>query len=373
MLLSASVTAAYSVTVEKRQERDMPMRFDKYRAVKAITGYLAVALLMICVARPAAAWNDAGHYVIARIAWLRLNDSQREAVQRVLRQHPHYDKYLAADRPMGVSEAEWVFVRAATWADFVRPPKGFKGEAASHPIHKFHRGPWHYINYPYFAGQKSSSLPTQPLANETNILQELERSINVLAGKRADDSDAVAGLSAEANKAVRLTWLFHLLGDLHQPLHVTALVDDKLFPAGDHGDQGGNKLAIRRDAMSKPINLHSFWDGMLGSDSRFAHVSQLADELTHDPQLMADTLPEFGQHRTILSWAAEGYSAAKSNVYLDGRLPRVLMSDFDAGTLKADRVPVLSERDLAKAHTLAKRRVTLAGYRLAEKLRGLDE
>ncbi len=351
----------------------MPMRFDKRHAVKACTGYLAVALLMICVARPAVAWNDAGHYVIARIAWLRMNDTQRDAVQRVLRQHPHYNNYLAADRPAEASEAEWVFVRAATWADFVRPPKGFKGEVAAHPIHKFHRGPWHYINYPYYAGQKSSSLPTQPLPNETNILKELDRSMAVLAGKLVNDSDAVTGLSAESNRAVRLTWLFHLLGDLHQPLHVTALVDDKLFPAGDHADQGGNKLAIRRDAASKPVNLHSFWDGLLGTDSRFAHVSQLADELTHDPQLIADRLPEFGQHRSFLDWIAEGYAAAKTNTYLNGHLPRVLMSDFDAGTLTPDRVPVLSERDLAKSHTLARRRVTLAGYRLAEKLRVLTD
>jgi len=35
-----------------------------------------------------------------------------------------------------------------------------------------------------------------------------------------------------------LTWLFHLIGDIHQPLHSTALFSTKLFPEGDRGTWG---------------------------------------------------------------------------------------------------------------------------------------
>lgn len=50
------------------------------------------------------------------------------------------------------------------------------------------------------------------------------------------------------------------MGDVHQPLHTAALLDDILFPPPD-GDQGGNKFRIRGANVT---NLHSFWDSGAG-------------------------------------------------------------------------------------------------------------
>ncbi|HLQ43896.1 MAG TPA: S1/P1 nuclease [Planctomycetaceae bacterium] len=331
----------------------------------------ALVAILIASAEPVRAWNDTGHLVIARIAYLRLSDKQRQAVFQRLRHHPHFDSYFQEHRPAGTSEVEWAFARAATWSDFVRPPKDFTGDAAAHPVYKFHRGPWHYINFPYHAGQRETALPREPLPNPTNILAQLELSRDVLRGKTTHDAGAVHGLSSDANQAVRLCWLFHLVGDLHQPLHVTALIDEKLFPTGDHGDQGGNKLAIRPDASSMPLNLHAYWDGLLGSDSRFAAVRDLAEQLTHDPALSPSQLPEYAEHTSFKSWAAESYLAAKTNAYLDGHLPKVQWSDVEHHAVTIDKVPYLSETDAAKARQVARRRVTLAGQRLAETLKTL--
>jgi hypothetical protein len=55
----------------------------------------------------------------------------------------------------------------------------------------------------------------------------------------------------------------HLVGDLHQPVHTTALVDDA-HPKGDH--DGGLDF-VRAKGGNTPIKLNSFWDCVvLGSE-----------------------------------------------------------------------------------------------------------
>jgi hypothetical protein len=331
-----------------------------------------VATLFIVLCEPARAWNDAGHMLIARIAWLRMTPAERAKVSEVLKKHPHYESYLIDKCPDDVSRDEWAFLKAATWSDYIRPPKTMEPEkVATHERHKFHRGPWHYVNFPYRAGQEESALPPDPLPNETNILEQIDISQKVLRGALKSDPGTASGISPDANRAVRVCWLFHLIGDLHQPLHAVALIDEKLFPEGDHGDQGGNLLAIRPDANAKPQRLHAYWDGILGYDSRFTSVCDFAELLSRDPTLAPDKLEELANHKTPRDWAAESYAAAKTHVYRDGRLPLVLYADVESKKIGEDKIPAVSTFDGASSRTLARRRMVLAGHRLAETLKSV--
>lgn len=336
---------------------------------KCVLAFSFVAAILIA-SESARAWNDAGHMLVARIAWLRMTPAERSKVTDLLKKHPHYESYLIAKCPDDVSRDEWAFLKAATWSDYIRPPKTLEPEqVATHERHKFHRGPWHYINFPYRAGQAESTLPAEALPNETNILDQIEKSQNVLRGILKSDVGAVADISHEANRAVRVCWLFHLVGDLHQPMHAIALVDEKLFPDGDHGDQGGNLLAIRPDGKAKPQRLHAYWDGILGYDSRFGSVCDFADLLARDPTLAPDKLEELAARKTPRDWAAESYAAAKTHAYRDGKLPRVPYAEVEAKKVDADQVPAVSTFDGANSRTLARRRVVVAGNRLAETLK----
>jgi len=58
-----------------------------------------------------------------------------------------------------------------------------------------------------------------------------------------------------ASFAIRL--LIHYIGDVHQPLHVTAKVDSQ-YPSGD---KGGNKEDV--DTYDGIYNLHSVWDSVI--------------------------------------------------------------------------------------------------------------
>jgi hypothetical protein len=55
---------------------------------------------------------------------------------------------------------------------------------------------------------------------------------------------------------VILAWLFHDVGDIHQPLHSTALFSLRLFR---EGDCGGNLIKT-----FQAFNLHAVWDQFPG-------------------------------------------------------------------------------------------------------------
>jgi hypothetical protein len=78
---------------------------------------LAVAFLML-TSSPAYCWNEHGHYVVCRLAWLQMTEQQRTAVTAILKKHPHYDAYLTKQKPDGFTVDEWAFMRAGAWADW---------------------------------------------------------------------------------------------------------------------------------------------------------------------------------------------------------------------------------------------------------------
>ena len=64
--------------------------------------------------------------------------------------------------------------------------------------------------------------------------------------------------------AIRL--LIHYIGDIHQPLHMAALVDER-FPAGD---KGGNSYLLKNHYSSP--ELHAVWDHVVYEFHTTLHV-----------------------------------------------------------------------------------------------------
>ena len=69
-----------------------------------------------------------------------------------------------------------------------------------------------------------------------------------------------------------LVWLLHLVGDVHQPLHSTAVfarpfsLKHQLGKDADTGDRGGNEIQVN-PASGEVINFHAYWDGIFGGYS----------------------------------------------------------------------------------------------------------
>ncbi|MDB5338799.1 MAG: hypothetical protein JWN70_4418 [Planctomycetaceae bacterium] len=334
------------------------------------------------------AWNDLGHITVAQIAYRQLSGDERLAVIAILKQHPHFNTYFRKPDGLDMPDDEWLFLRAATWCDYVRPPRDSdRSQIQTHPLHKFHRGPWHYINYPFKVGDALGAPLAAPLPptedDQTDIVQQLKLTREILRRQVTDDPGIAQDVTPEQNQAVRLCWLFHLVGDLHQPLHATALVDARHFPGPHHGDAGGNLIIVRLNSQTRISNLHAFWDGLLGTVAGWRDVSDVgklaadvrrcrnqADLLSHGA-LAADKLTELQQHPKFVEWAEESFRAAAAVAYDGGRLQFATKKDVDDQRVAKDQVPMLPPVLQEKARATANKRIALAGYRLASQLQGI--
>ncbi len=345
---------------------------------------LAAGFVLAC-GNTAWAWNDLGHITVAQIAYRQLSGDERQTVVAILKQHPHFDTYFRRSAGLDVPEDEWLFLRAATWCDYVRPPPGANRNGIErHPVHRFHRGSWHYINFPFQVGDAAGAPLAKPLPttddDQTDIVRQIGLTRAILLQQVAHDPGIAHDVTAAQNQAVRLCWLFHLIGDLHQPLHATALVDARLFPGPQHGDAGGNLVIIRTNTKTHTSNLHAYWDGLLGTVSgwrdansaeKIAHdirrCRTQADLLTHGA-LAPDKLVELQQHPQFVDWAEESFRQAVAVAYDHGHLKFVTKRDMEENRIPPEQIPMLPPLLQEKARATANKRIALAGYRLAMQL-----
>lgn len=309
------------------------------------------------------AWNDTGHMTVALIAYRQLDDATKQKVGAILKSHPHYKLYLTANLPQGVSEEEWAFMRAATWPDFVRPARpGSQYETFKGPeITRYHQSYWHYIDMPWVppmdrAKIDPSTMPShqprsEPATQPTNILEALDFNAKELKSASGEQ------------QAVALAWVEHLVGDVHQPLHATTLYS-VVYPTGD---KGGNAIAIRLNGYV--MNLHSFWDESMGTSDAYSAIAFIATDITSDANLSPEKLAELKTDASFRSWADESHEYGAAFAYLNGRLRNVPMAQRDAKEISADQVPGLPPGYEQNARTVARRRIMLAGLRLAEQIK----
>lgn len=225
----------------------------------------ATALVATPLANDAIAtlrWGGMGHRVIARVAVGRLSPAAKREVRRLLGRE--------------------TLAKVSTWPDEVR-----RNRPAT--------APWHYVNIPIY---DSVYRPERVCASGC-IIAALEAQEAILADRSRP----------QAERAEALKWVVHLVGDLHQPLHV-----------GDRGDRGGNDVRIRYD--NKPGNLHGLWDtGLLlatGQDEDEL-VTMVERRLRRRGDLAALT------GGSVLEWAMESHAASREVVY--GFLPASLSLD----------------------------------------------
>jgi hypothetical protein len=311
--------------------------------------YLALALVAAVVpgADRASAWNSHGHMVVAKVAWSQLTDGQKLKIAAILKAHPHYKEFLLKGKPRGVAEEEWVFLKAATWPDWVRPKHGKETEISK----KYHHGEWHFIDKPFVKPEDREQFDEKTLEPKgETILTALPRNIKGLTS------------GEDADKAVALCWVLHLIGDIHQPLHCASFYSET-FPKGD---RGGNSQLVK--AGGRPIPLHPYWDALIGTSIRYRAIDVNATDISRDPKYRRDEFLAELKSKEFPDWAKESHEQAREIAYQDGklksqRIPRARDSEEEFS------VPDLPEGYEAEAKDCARKRVALAGYRLADRLK----
>jgi hypothetical protein len=327
-----------------------------------------VALLGLLTLAPcrALAWHGPGHMTVTKIAYEELKTTDPQllvTMAKLLKKHPHYDEFLSQDRPDNVSADEWAFVRAATWSDWVRPPKDptpHQQEIAD----KYNRPKRHFINYPFVVPpDEAKEQQLQPKVSPDS--PEPGNALEAIALTKATLMNAGA---SDEDKAVSLCWLLHLVGDIHQPLHCAMLVSPKLH--GPHYDEGGNLLLVKPAGAHQVTNLHSYWDALvLHDDPDYAAVDAAAQKIRRANQYTRQALTDLLANGKATDWAKESFELAKTVAYMNGTIK--VVPAHEGGDHPLADVPVLSPDYEKQAEEIGEKRLALGGYRLADELKAI--
>jgi hypothetical protein len=305
---------------------------------------LSAAIALVACAQPVSAWNATGHMMVARQAWDEMTPDARGKATAILKQLPHHETLLERMPPGYADPDGYAFMQAAVWADNIR--------SNNHPAHAEHRSHWHYVNYPVnpekVEGARDPAETWDGTSDPANILQALAKNRKELADPNTPPD----------RRAVALCWVLHLIGDIHQPLHATALFGQQ-FPAGD---KGGNSFVVK--GPFGQTNLHSLWDNMLGITRTPDAVDKTLAGLRANPELSRAAMADDLAKKDPKDWAMESFELARTHAYenaqLAGASSELLRSD------KSVEVPPLPVGYMERAQAVAGRRVILAGYRMAD-------
>jgi hypothetical protein len=327
---------------------------------------LAVVLLLLSLAAvmPRAwAWNDPGHMVAALLMYDGLHAEEQAALTRLLRAHPRFEGDFQALMPDAVREAgpaeqdRWLFAFAATWPDVARQFRHVSSPVEREQlVRRWHNGRWHYINLPVFLDDEERRRIGEVDANMARDWQEVD-ALHLMNAVQALGKQSVIladGQRDDADRALALSWLLHVVGDLHQPLHTTALFTSRAFPSGD---RGGNDLRI--DARN---NLHFIWDSALGPDRRWTtvlrHFERLRDDVESHVSVAKDPAASWAD--VFMAWAEEGHDVARHEVYK----PEILAQVAQQNTRRRRGIVIeLPDSYDDNLRTVAEQRLQLAGVR----------
>ena len=287
---------------------------------------------------PAFAWDETGHKITAYIAWQRMTPETREKVLKIMLSAPEDSQIGSYYFPYGARSADSrkreYFMLMATWADIIRD------KALNTRYTKYHKGNWHYADT--FWQWKDGKA----------VFIETTEDSGLASQKLAEFAQLIRGTAPDAEKAVAIAWLEHIIGDLHQPLHASAKVND----SNPKGDQGGNLffLTPKGTPREKQENLHSYWDGIIGRNSPNAKDQCDADYIDPIAQDIMklhpyDKLKDKINPDKFDIWTKESLDIATSEVYKD---------------LKFFEAP--SDKYKKKAFEISQERLALAGYRMGD-------
>lgn len=305
---------------------------------KACLYVLFLATLMVGAVNSTFAWDEVGHKITAYIAWQQMSPAVRDAVIKLLMAAPEDSQLATFYLPYGSRTDETrkreFFMIASTWPDIVRDRN------IDTRYKKFHHSNWHYTDTPWTVKDGRVQLVT--LQGDGGLaLDKIIEFIKLESNSSAKDAD----------KAVAIAWLEHLIGDLHQPLHASARITDK----EPKGDQGGNLFLITPEGTprEKQENIHWFWDSIVVRAE--PNEKDECDQDYVDP-IARDIMKKYPfakmESRLALGdpeqWKQESFEIASTKVY--------------PPDLKRNEQPSASYRKTAMK--IAEERLALAGYRM---------
>jgi len=202
---------------------------------------IIITLLSLLAVLNGFGWGATGHRVTGHIAEQYLNAKAKKKLALILEQES--------------------LAMVSNWMDEIRSDSTFN-----------YTTDWHWTTVP--DGQKYDAVAANP---DGKIVMMIEKIIKDLKS---------GTLSAKQEKEY-VKFLIHLVGDIHQPLHV-----------GKPGDKGGNDVKLKY--FGRDTNLHSIWDSGMIDDTKLSYT-ELAMALIRPDKVTLDKW----QSASVRDWAAE--------------------------------------------------------------------
>lgn len=184
-------------------------------------------------------WGASGHRIVGLIAERHLSKKALKEINKILENE--------------------TLAEVSNHMDFIKSDGSYR-----------HMSPWHYATIP-----DEGSYNGAP--EEGDVIGTIERLISELKSKNFTDED----------EAFALKCLVHLIGDIHQPLHV-----------GNGEDRGGNDVKLEYFWVSS--NLHRAWDSGMIDNQKYSYT-EYADWIDHPSD---EQLSEWSS-LNVLDWANE--------------------------------------------------------------------
>ncbi len=277
---------------------------------------LLVAALLGMTTLACPAWDATGHLLIDALAAQKLRPGVIKKMESLF---PLLDTQFHGGCP-------YTLLTAGTWLDDMR------GLGHANPWSR-----WHYVDIPC-NGDRSYAVPPPPHA-----LWALDQATEVLRSQTAEPKA----------RAEALAQIMHIVGDIHQPLHVA-----------DCGDRGGNAvpiLPLTAEEGKGPANLHAFWDAAYRYDALEGKIAErrvTAEQALAKRAAIPSSAPA-SQH-PWRQWAYETHTIACASGW-----PK----EWLAGSKKTPLQ--LTPEFIHAAHEIALQQIARAGERLAALLNEL--
>jgi len=241
-------------------------------------------------------WGKTGHRTVGELAERYLTPEALAAVHEIIGSDNHL----------------W---ELSNWPDSIRSDR----DNWSHTF------PWHYVSIDDHENIHGE-FPRNDKGDILSAMEEMERKIIDKSLSREERWQALA-------------FYIHLVGDVHQPLHV-----------GNRQDRGANDVKVTW--FGEPTNLHSVWD------SKIIDYWQLSfTELANSIDEKIDLSKRTSAHKSMVEWAAES--------------KKVRAQCYKGTAPNGDKLASLGYRYEYDHGELVRDRLRDAGYRLAARLNAL--
>ena len=202
---------------------------------------ILILYLVVFIQNTGTSWGQTGHRVVGLIAEKHLTKKAKANIAKIL--------------PVET------LAEVSNYMDFIKSDRAYD-----------HMNPWHYCTIPDGMTYEEAGTP-----EEGDIIMTIERLVSELKTKKFTDKD----------EAFALKCLVHLIGDIHQPLHV-----------GKGDDKGGNDLKL--EYFWESSNLHRVWDSGIIDKQQYSYT-EYVEWINHaSPGLINDW-----QKANVKEWAYE--------------------------------------------------------------------